>query len=265
MEKATDILISPMEKIWSDLREQAEAWTTINNMLIQTTHLPARLSIIDKSLNTLDSFASIDELTTLMNESHALALDAERLVSSSKHTIIYPGLVGAWAIIEAAFDDLIIKILLNDPEATNKLEGAGIKRIPNDSYKTEKWAKKTYLKMESKAKDQAKGFVVETHKKILEIFGIKLEFPNDRARTIEELNQVRNCILHNQGAIDEKAINVCPRLTKYLGMPIPATDPLFTIALHILLNYTIAWIAALMFSPYLRDGLLKTAKNPFLI
>jgi hypothetical protein len=263
MKDAAAVLISPFDGIWRALAAQANAWTTINKMLGQTIKLPLHLTAIGETLKTIGVNDCPGELFSLINESQELARDAIDLLSSQQQAIIYPGLVGSWAIVEAAFDDLILKILVNDPGVTNKLTTAGVKTAANHPVGTEPWAKELYKKVEAKAKDKAKGSVVEIHKACFSAFGIVLEYPADRARVIEEVNQARNCILHNQGMVDERAAKICPRLVPYLGSPIPPTDPLFSVALTMLIDYTTAWIAALIHSPYLRAGLLAGAKNPF--
>lgn len=264
MQEAASVLISPFDGIWRALAAQANAWTTIHKMLGQSIKLPQQLSEISEALRANGVGESLGELSSLINESRVLAMDAANLLTSQQQAIVYPGLVGAWAIVEAAFDDLIIRILVNDPSVTTKLKTAGIKTASSHPGGSEAWAKELYKRVESKAKDKAKGLVVEAHKASFSTFGIVFEYPADYSRLIEELNQVRNCILHNQGTVDEKALKNCPRLVPYLGLPIPPTDPLFTVALTMLTDYTFAWIKALVHSPYLRNGLLAGAENSFL-
>lgn len=260
MQEAASILISPFKGIWEALAAQGNAWTTIRKMLGQSIRLPSHLSEIREALRANGVVDSLGELSSLINASQALALDAANLLTSQQQAIVYPGLVGAWAIVEAAFDDLMLRILLNDPSVNTKLMTAGIKTSSSHSVGTEAWAKELYKRVESKAKDKGKGFVVETHKASFSTFGIVFEYPADYSRLIEELNQTRNCILHNQGTVDEKAAKNCPRFGPYLGLPIPPTDPLFTVAQTMLADYTFAWIKALTYSPYLRNGLRSDAK-----
>src|SRR5438876_9143659 len=105
---------------------------------------------------------------------------------------VYPGLVGAWAIVEAAFDDLMLAVLVNDPSVAATLVNHGIKTSSSHSVGSGAWAKELYQRVESGAKGRAKGFVVETHKVCFSVFGVAFEYPADRSRVIEELNQVRN-------------------------------------------------------------------------
>lgn len=101
------------------------------------------------------------------------------------------------------------------------------------------------------------------HKNCLQIFGVSLEFQAGKVNAIEEINQVRNCILHNNAVIDEKAARICTRLNAYLGIKIPVSDEIFIEGMDSFADYFLVWIAALMHSPYLNEGLLPNAKNPF--
>lgn len=203
------------------------------------------------------------ELLSLIADSKLLAKEASVLLSSQQESIVYPSLVGAWAIIEAAFDDLMLAVLINDPNVEVKLSLAGIKTSSNQIIGSMDWAEDTYRRIERKAKGGANGLAVEIHRTCFGALGIKLLYPTDRSRVIEELNQVRNCILHGQGTIDKKAATISPRLAQYVGLPIPSSDPLFAVALTMLHDYTTAWIAALVHSQYLNAGLKAGTKNPF--
>lgn len=256
MENPAATLISPFGKIWTDLAAQTNAWATIHKLLSQTIELPSRLT---KACTDPASGA----FPSLLADAQLLATDAIGLFASQHQTIVYPGLVGAWAIVEASFDDLILNVLKSDSKAIEKLSAAGIKITTSQPAGTDEWAEELYRRIENKAKTTSKGYVVEIHRACFSTLGIPLEYPTDRSRAIEELNQVRNCILHHQGIIDNKAAAISPRLAQYLGVPIPPTDPLFSIALHMLHDYTTAWVAALIHSPYLSDALLPGVRNPF--
>ena len=77
------------------------------------------------------------------------------------------------------------------------------------------------------------------------------------------INQTRNCILHNQGVVRQQDIFKCPSLSPYIGKKIPADDPIFLDCLTWIGNYTVAWISAIMYSPYCNGAMLKDAINPF--
>jgi hypothetical protein len=263
MKNAASTLISPFDKIWRDLAAQTSAWVTVNRLLTQAMGLPARIEEVRAALNEdiEKARAKIDGNLTV--DTKAMAAEAYALVLLQHDAIVYPGLIGAWAVVEASFDDLIKTILTNDPDATEKLQKFGIKTEAHHPVGTEEWVEMMYRRLENKAKATSKGHVVEIHKASFGALGIVFDYPADRSRVIEELNQVRNSILHSQGVITSRAVTISPRLAQYLGLAIPTSDPIFAVSLTMLHNYTTAWIASLVHSPYLNSGLISGAKNPF--
>jgi hypothetical protein len=256
------VLIKPFGDIWRSLAAQGNAWVAIHNLITRSIQIPARLDAVRKE--SMERGAALSEtLSTLIAESEVVAREAATLAASQQQAIVYPGLVGAWAIVEAAFDDLMLSVLSKDTESLEKLRLFGMKPRSDHPVGTLEWSEDIYKTLEGQSKKKAKGYVVEFHKLCFGALDIELIYPADRSRVIEELNQTRNCILHRQGTIDEKAAKLCPRLAQYVGSRISPTDPLFRIALKMLLDYTTACIAALVHSPYLRTGLLPSAKNPF--
>ncbi len=263
MENPANVLISPFDKIWRGLAAQTNAWTTIRKLITHTIDLPSRLT--NAAITPTEDHAGFvqGELLSLIADSNLLAKEANVLLASQQQSVVYPSLVGAWAIIEAAFDDLMLAVLVNDRNADAKLSIAGIKTSSNQTVASMDWAEDVYRRIERKAKGSSNGLVVEIHRTCFGALGIELLYPADRSSVIEELNQVRNCILHGQGTIDRKAAAISPRLAQYVGSPMPSIDPLFAVALTMLHDYTTAWVAALVHSPYLSAGLKAGTKNPF--
>jgi hypothetical protein len=93
-------------------------------------------------------------------------------------------------------------------------------------------------------------------KEILAVFGVLLVYVDAKANKVEEINQIRNCILHRNGVIDKKAVTASPRLALYLDKRIPITDPIFIEFMPLLVDYSFALLSALVTSPCLRAGLV---------
>jgi hypothetical protein len=261
MENAVDILIKPVEKMWGSLNDQFNATRLINELLTNAVISPTYINILlqnqkDTSLNTPELYDYI--LKSLELQKNAFALN-----NQNKHAITYPLLVGVWSIIEATFDDLILALLLNDKDVITKLSSAKINVQSNFEVGSNNWADVVFQKIKRKSSEKAKSSVFEYHKICLSLFEITLEYQPDRVNIIEEINQVRNCILHNQGEISYKAGQLCPRLNNMIGQKIMHDDPLFIVSPEMILNYTVAWLWAIYCSPYFSDPLSKVPKNIF--
>lgn len=255
MEHASEILIVPFQKILEALTLQSQAWLMIHKSLEQTARLPEYL---EGSEHHENDFLEFKEKADLLAKITILMMQINR------ESVVYPWFIGTWAILEASFDELILKILVFDEDVLEKLEIAGIKHQSTYEINSTEWAKVIYKRIASKSSQDANGSVFKLHKNCLKIFGVSLEFQADKVNVIEEINQVRNCILHNNAVIDDKAARICTRLNVYLGLKIPASDKIFIDGMDSFAGYLLAWIAALMHSPYLNEELFADAKNPFL-
>ncbi len=263
MTSSAETLILPFEKIWLDLAAQTNSWATVHRLINDAVTHPERLDAALKELGQISVNQASDALNDLKQQARAMATEASALVGNRQNSMVYPALVGTWAIVESALDGIIKTILVTDPESCKRLETYGVKLSSEHPAGTAPWAEQMYGRVEKLAKQRAKGSIVEIHRSIFSAVGLQFDYPADRSRVIEELNEVRNCILHSQGVLDQKAAERSPRLAQYKGHPVPANDPLFVTAPHMILNYTLAWVAALAHGPLLSAGLKPDAKNPF--
>jgi hypothetical protein len=254
LDNASEVLIVPFQKILEELTLQAQAWLMIHKSLEQTARLPDYFEDVENHKNDFSEFKEQADL---------LAKITILMMQINRESIIYPWFIGSWAVLEASFDELVLKILVYDKNILEKLIFAEIKHESIYEINSLEWAKVIYKRIASKSSQDAQGSVFRLHKNCLKVFGISLEFQPDKVNTIEEINQIRNCILHNNAVIDDKAARICTRLNVYLGVKIPASDKIFTEGVDSFASYLLAWIAALMHSSYLNEALLPDSKNPF--
>ena len=256
-------LILPFKKIWLDLAAQTRSWTTVQKLIVRAIELPGQLGQLSTELATRNAELPGSHFGVVQRTWEQLAGDARELLLDQQNAMFYPALVGTWSIVEAAFDQVATQVIATDPQSADRLFEAGVKTTTDHVAGSDEWAEEMYARIEKRAKSVGKGSVVATHREVFACLGISFMYPDDRSRAIEELNQVRNCILHNQGVVDAKAARLCPRLAQYKGTPVPATDPVFAIATTMIQDYTLAWVAALLHGPLLSNGLKADAKNPF--
>lgn len=256
-DNAVEILISPFGDLWTSLHKQSEAWETVNTSLSTISEIN-QIFINAASGKTVPITSLLQEkLSALVSP---LANRARDLLQNTPEVLVYPSFVGAWALAEAAFEDMIASILVSDPKSISILENSRIRPKQELEPRSQEWALDTIKRIESKVR--VPGSVVKTHKAILALFDIPLAYPESYAELIEEMNQVRNCILHRNGSIDEKSASICPRLKQFIGKKMDSSDPLFKVYGVMLADYTFAWLRAVIQGPYLREGLKAEAKIP---
>lgn len=263
MSTPAETLILPFKEIWLELAAQTTSWATVHRLINDAVTHPERLNAALGDLGHISSNHAAAALNDLKQNARKMATEATALLGARQSSMVYPALVGTWAIVESALDGIIKTILVTDPESSKRLEAYGVKLTSEHPAGTAPWAEQMYGRVEKLAKQRAKGSIVEIHRSIFSAVGLQFDYPADRSRVIEELNEVRNCILHSQGVLDQKAAERSPRLAQYKGHPVPANDPVFMAAPLMIQNYTLAWVAALMHGPLLSAGLKPDAKNPF--
>lgn len=230
-------------------------WTATLDALKATAALPTVLEVLQVGLGGADK--TPPPFQAVLEAARRRAARSESVLSNPE-ALIYPLLVGSWSVVEAAIEDLIVLLLLEDPQAIEKVVAAQVKLPTDKPAGTESFARATLDRMRSMVaakRSRLRKSVVQTDVALLAVFGVRLEYAPEHSEVIEEINAVRNCILHRMGTIDQRAVNSAPRLSVHLGKRIPATDPIFTIAGTMIYDYTTAWLKALAYSPYLRDAL----------
>lgn len=265
MKNATTLLIVPITNSWQELSTQFKVISSVLSILNTTVEQPFSAQKLLASLN-LDSPPNQLTLDSYITKLEKSSLEAFNILAKNQHNIFYPLIVSSWTVLETTFDDLILRILMNDENVHLKLDSKGIKSKSIDPSAPETWSQNTYKQIKEKVRNLKKksgsNGIFITHKLILEQFDIDLIF-DGRTQTLEELHQVRNCIAHSQGVIRDIDVLACPRFSIYLGTKIPLQDQVFTDGIRILLDYTFSWITAISYSPYMEGAMRKGTKNPF--
>lgn len=267
MREAVKILIEPIKATWTELAEQANTTHLVIKLLNSSIRTPYYLNKLSES-SIIDNETQALELKQLADESLILGKASSLILKGNSEYVLYPFLVSYWSVVECSFDDLMKRLIMNDENLNQKLNNAGIAIKSDLQVGTELWASEIYGKLGRKTrskleKEEGNVSEFEKHRALLKIFEINLEFDKNKAVHVEEFNQIRNCILHNQGVIDNKAANTCPSLKSMVGQKIRIDDETFVNCVDSVRDYTLSWIFALIYSPYLVDAMKKDSKNPY--
>jgi len=127
-------------------------------------------------------------------------------------------LVGMWGSLEAAVEDMLVGILVNEPDLLAADPFAKIK-VP-------------LAKFESLDKEERIRFIVgefprtqtgpatqgaATFEKALQAFGLDGDIADDVGKTLWEINHVRNVIVHRDSLADLRLVQACPWLNLKVG------------------------------------------------
>lgn len=144
---------------------------------------------------------------------------AKEHIDTDFSTVHRHSLVGLWCVVETAVEDSVILILERSPLAEELLRNAGYKPKPSPIQGLEKEKlNRVYAGLEKQARDR--GNIAEAWLDLLDALDVKFDLSQEEIAAIAEANEVRNCILHRGGEIDERAASKAPGLRPHIGQKI---------------------------------------------
>ena len=218
--------------------------------IIAFEHQGTLLSIARDRLLKANKKRKLSNIDTLINLAPEQAEWARKQKESGFSDIHRHSIVSIWGALEVCIEDTIVLILINDPSCYKSLVESGIKM--KEGYKSnikEKQAHLIYKSIERKVRANhgaGKAFV-----EILRLFEINIFINNQLISILDEINEVRNCILHNSGIINDKATMKVPNLKKYLNREILIDRDKFSEYFESVSNLSLAILESMPRSKYL--------------
>jgi hypothetical protein len=122
-------------------------------------------------------------------------------------------LVGTWGALEAAIEDMLVGLLVNEPELLRNEALARI-RIPLAEFESLEKDERMRLLLSSLAQDRGLGRNqgVDAFEGMLKVVGLDGKVDTGTKKQIWEMQHVRNAIVHRGAVADRRLINACPWL-----------------------------------------------------
>jgi hypothetical protein len=126
--------------------------------------------------------------------------------------------VGAWGTLEVTVEDLLVGILLNEPETLGMEELEKI-RIPLAKFEElDKEERMRFILRElARTKTTAAGQGVSAFENLLQVFGLSGDVDEGVRKLLWEMNHVRNIIVHRDSYADLRLVQSCPWLNVKTG------------------------------------------------
>lgn len=128
-------------------------------------------------------------------------------------------LMGLWGAFEAAIEDMVVGILSNESELL-KEPAIGRLRMSVAEYETldkEERMRAILGEIQRNVSSGAKESGVGIFQSVLEKIGLAGQVPGDLSKTMWEIQNVRNCLVHRSGIADRRLITNCPWLNLKIG------------------------------------------------
>ena len=142
-------------------------------------------------------------------------------------------LIGLWCVVETAIEDSIILILEKSLKAEEMLRKAGYKlKISPIKDLDQSKLRRIYSDLEKQARDR--GNVAEAWLSLLAALDVRFFVSEQAIASISEANEVRNCILHRGGEIDQRSASKVPALQPFVGQRIEMGEKQYLAYYHAL-------------------------------
>lgn len=160
-------------------------------------------------------------------------------------------LIGLWCVVETAIEDSIILILEKSLQAEDMLRNAGYKpKISPFKDLDQAKLRRIYTDLERQARDR--GNVAEAWLSLLAALDVKFSVSWEALASISEANEVRNCILHRGGEIDQRSASKVPALQPFVGQRIEIGEKQYLAYYHALGEFVTSMIDGVVRSRHCR-------------
>lgn len=124
-------------------------------------------------------------------------------------------LVAMWSYLESAIEEVGVRVVVGDVDAVRSIGMLGVVAPKGMGQPpTEEHARKLLRKAEDTLKDSSwAGRVVA----LWSAMGLDLAIDRAQQAMLDEVNELRNCLLHRAGVVDARAVEKAPGLAPALG------------------------------------------------
>jgi hypothetical protein len=159
-----------------------------------------------------------DEMKARLAESERLAAFANAELKDGFPFFHAFATVGAWGTLEVTIEDLLLGILLNEPESLGKDEILKI-RLPLAKYEElDKEERMRFILSElARTGATASSQGVTALESLLRVFDLSGEVDEHVRKVLWEMNHIRNVIVHRDSIADLRLVQSCPWLNLKTG------------------------------------------------
>jgi hypothetical protein len=208
--------IGPALQCVNLIAEETRIASLLQRAITALAHQEPLLELARQKLrDTKNDLAAIDRL--IIEQKDNLGQWAKELILDDYDSINKHGIIGLWVALEVAIEDTAVLILTTDVSSHKLVINTGVDKLSKKLSQplTEIEARKIYRKLETHSRNGRS--VAEGYSHLLSILNISLILPSEIIALLNELNYVRNCLLHRGGIIDERARHQAPNLLPQLG------------------------------------------------
>lgn len=251
VEPVNEWILGPASRAFQLVIEEIRLAALTERATYSLVHLPNLLGFI-KTQSRHSIFQKFKPLERLLETSQGDATFAKQEVESDFSRLHIHSLISIWSFIEACLEDSSVALIRKcdktalDPQSilANQVE-----RLPIGD---EQSARKLQKKLFNTLKKQYESNYISTNEIFFKEFGINLENDSKLLTKMQEINSLRNCLLHRSMIIDEYALSLSPELPFKQGDPINITTDQFKLYIAAAGEYTRNFLSTILRSKYMQ-------------
>lgn len=189
-------------------------------------------------------------LNAMAQEYQQWELTASEHVSDGFSTVHRHSLVGLWCVVETAIEDSVLLILEKSPVAEDLLVKAGYRIKPSPVSLLKPYQlRRLYSALEHQAREGRS--VAEAWVHLLSALDVVINLDPASIEALAEANELRNCILHRGGVLDDRAAENAPKLKPLVGQKIEIDEQQYVSYYDALGAFSTAMLGAVVASSYM--------------
>lgn len=242
-------LIGPIGQCVSYLADEAVYAGIVRRGLITMTGMQPYFLLAAKQLD--ENGSDIQQLRAMAKDYQQWEATASKHVADGFSTVHSHSLVGLWCVVETTIEDSVLLILNKSRCAEALLVNAGyrIMKSPISSLQPYQ-VRRIYSALEYQSRDNRR--VGEAWVHLMSALGVTIHIDPDSLEAIGEANELRNCILHRGGVIDDRSAQKAPQLKPYLGQKIEISEQMYFKYYRALSAFSTAMLTAVLASAYMK-------------
>lgn len=226
--------------------------TLIKSLIILNRH-ETLLKIAREKLILNHKTQGLPEIDRLLAAAPGLKQTAVELIQNDYSVINIHSLVSMWSAVEVAIEDTVVLFLIKEASALKLLANAGVKTAsfePGPILHED--ARRLFSRIERKLREKLK--IGEFYIELFNLLGIKLNYSCHLLSKMEEINNVRNCLMHRGGIIDARAAQSVAALRPFLGKQMPITEARYLEYYDVITSFLQEMLKGLIASSHIQAG-----------
>jgi hypothetical protein len=181
------------------------------------------------------------KLTSNLSEAKKEAELAENECKTGFPLLHAHALVGMWAALEAAIEDMLVGILLNEPELLKKEVFAKV-RVPLSEFETKDKEERMRFLVSELGRNLGRRNGVDAFEPLLQHFGLSGDVEDEVRKLVWQTHHVRNVIVHRASRADRRLVEACPWLHLRVNDFVTVSHEMLSRCAPALANYVLAVI-----------------------